>query len=180
MVAYALLTGFSGQEVTITALLRCPSCSSDRRPRGRLEGVLRAVLQSRKTVAKPKQPEEQRLLRISSLSELTKHVIAALNFVSVVAAIKIKQDAIKLDQGCSRCAFKTETTGYFDSGNVMVNLLTQNSSSRDFAQKKNFENRATDRLIIIIKQLLPSSKIREIEKMITDSSISKNRLQVKL
>lgn len=67
-----------------------------------------------------------------------------------------------------------------DSGNVMVNLLTQNSSSRDFAQKKNFENRATDRLIIIIKQLLPSSKIREIEKMITDSSISKNRLQVKL
>ena len=110
MVAYALLTGFSGQEVTITLLLRCPSCSSDRRPRGRLEGVLRAVLQSRKTVAKPKQPEEQRLLRISSLSELKKHVIEALNFVSVVAAIKIKQDAIKLDQGCSRCAFKTETT----------------------------------------------------------------------
>jgi hypothetical protein len=65
-----------------------------------------------KSVAKPKQPEEQRLLGISSLSELTKHVIAALNFVSVVAAIKIKQDAIKLDQGCSRCAFKTETTGY--------------------------------------------------------------------
>ena len=96
----------------ITTLLRCPSCSSGRRPRGRLEGVLRAVLQRRKTVAKPKQPEEQRLLRISSLSELTKHVISALNFVSVVAAIKIKQDAIKLDQGCSRCAFKTETTGY--------------------------------------------------------------------
>jgi hypothetical protein len=43
-----------------------------------------------KSVAKPKQPEEQRLLGISSLSELTKHVIAALNFVSVVAAIKIK------------------------------------------------------------------------------------------
>ena len=68
----------------------------------------------------------------------------------------------------------------FDTGKVVVNLLTQNLSSRDFAQKKNFENRATDRLIIIIKQLLPSSKIREIEKMITDSSISKNRLQVKL
>ncbi len=57
----------------------------------------------------------------------------------------------------------------FDSGKVVVNLLTQNSSSRDFAQEKNFENRATDRLIIIIKQLLPSSKIREIEEMIADS-----------
>ena len=57
-------------------------------------------MQSSITVANPKQPEEQRLLRISSLPELTKHVIAALKFVSVVAAIKIKQDAIKLDQLC--------------------------------------------------------------------------------